>query len=173
MTTRKEIEKGIITDLQSEDETIVLEAIESTRTRGTTAILEILLNVLISTDRPAVYSAIANVLKDVKDKSALEPILNTISNPESKNHRAMLVSMIWEAGLESDEHLLYFTDLAIKDNYTVCLEALTVIENMEGKFPSADLDEAIERVCSAIANTKSDKTDLLQELKVVLQGFKE
>jgi len=157
--------------LKSADEEIVLEAIEEIRSSGNNKSFEKLLEVLITTESNVVYKSALNVLKNAKDKDAAETILKVLGSPKSKGHRHTLISLCWEADLKCDAHLDFLVDLAIKEDYLVCIEVVTVIENMAGSFSEEDAANSLNKLAKAISK-KDERQDLFLDICDKIKSFK-
>lgn len=109
------------------------------------------------------------ILKLLKEKSALPVLIEAIAAAEDVAGKQILTAACWEADIDCSNYLSFFTELAIKEDYIIAIEAITVIENMQGAFKTGELETAIKSV--ELARQKSDNEDkkpLLKELLTVL-----
>lgn len=104
-------------------------------------------------------------------KNAAPILVQAIESPKSEGKRHYLAAACWEAELNMSPYLVFFTELAIEDDYFVAMEAMTVIEEMAGPFNSEDVASSIEMVRSFINNNDSDKGALLSELLSTLEAL--
>lgn len=96
----------------------------------------------------------------LKDSKAQSLIVDTIRTAENLPDKKILVAACWESGLDFSTHLLFFTELACQADFGLAMEALTVVENMEGAMDHTTLTTAL----NVIAASKSPNRDLLQDL---------
>jgi len=164
---------NIIQNLQSKNEGIVLKAIDDLRNKGNEKTLPALLDLLVSTDNSLIHEAIKKVLFELKSSKAGDIIVEYLQNDKSKGHRDILISALWQSGIACEGYLTLLTELACNENYLCALEALTVIENMEGALNEEEVMECIYTVNEALSEgNDNEKNKLLESLVVVLEGIR-
>ena len=164
---------NIIQNLQSNNEAIVLKAIDDARTKGNEKTLPALIDLLLSTKNDTIYEAVKEVLFELKSSKAGDIIVEYLQNNKSKGHRDVLISSLWQSGIACEGYLTLLTELACTENYLCTLEALTVIENMEGVLNEEEVMECIYTVNEALEDGNDDeKNKLLQSLVAVLEGIR-
>jgi hypothetical protein len=104
-------------------------------------------------------------LKILKKENGAMMLLSSIASKEFREHRPKLIAACWESGLDFTEHFEFFLHLALTGDFSVSMEAVTVIENMEGKIPDDLRSIAITKMEEGIA-AENEKSELY---KVVLQ----
>ena|SRR6218665_1337807 len=117
--------------------------------------------------------------KDVREEALItlkkekggELLLAAIASPKANENRHLLVAACWESEINFSKYLPFFVLLATDDNYLIALEAITVIENMEGPFEPAHITEGIKRLREKQKSTASERVVLLNDLAVTLEGF--
>jgi hypothetical protein len=102
-------------------------------------------------------------LKLIKAHEGKELLLEAVAQPEFKSFRAPLIAACWESGIDFTEFFEFFLHLALVSDYAVTLEAITVIENMEGKISDDILKLGKEKIAEGIAKN-DEKKILLQDL---------
>jgi len=113
-----------------------------------------------------------DALKLLKQGKATALLIDAIKESKDHHKKHMLVAAIWEANIDCKDHLPFFVDLALNDSYEVCLEALTVIEEMQSPFDSAMIKESLKKTSDWLkANEKNDKRVLIENLKDFLTQF--
>ena len=161
--------KSILKDLGASDPKIVLDAIKRNRKDGNQKTFKALLETLGKTDEPTVESAIIEFLFDLKDSSATPELIRVLEENSLEFYNSFLVAAFWQSKLDGSEHLSLFVRHAIKGDYMVCLEALTVIENFDSAFSESELQSCSLDLAEAIEEEKnSDKKALLENLKEVI-----
>lgn len=89
-------------------------------------------------------------LIQLKENKAQGVLVNAIEQVKKAEHKAQLVAACWETGLDFGNYFLNFIALTTHTDYTIALEALTVLEEME-----AEVD--IERLQKALAQLQTVK----------------
>lgn len=107
----------------------------------------------------------------LKQEKAGEILLAAIASPQAKSNKHILTAACWESEINFSKYLSFFITLALDTDYLVSLEAITVIENMDGPFNPIDLSEGIKRIKAGQQNITSEKVVLLNDLVNTLQGF--
>ncbi|HEX8517668.1 MAG TPA: hypothetical protein VF868_15830 [Bacteroidia bacterium] len=105
-----------------------------------------------------------------KDKGE-ELLLTAIASPESDGKKHILVAACWESEINFSKYLPFFVLLAMSDDYLVSLEAITVIENMEGPFEKDHLKNGIKKIKEKQKSISSERVVLLNDLVVTLETF--
>jgi hypothetical protein len=164
--------KKILAELESQDAKNVIAAIEKLREAGDESVILSVIKILVNHPLEDVKNAASHFLFDLKNPRVLPTIIAAIQNPENIEYQRILVSACWESSINCSAYLPFFVDLAIISDYIVCLECLTVIENMEGPFDKKELEQAIEKVKNATDDDEEGKYELLNSIWEVLIDFK-
>ncbi|MFL5762809.1 MAG: hypothetical protein ACJ77K_02635 [Bacteroidia bacterium] len=106
-----------------------------------------------------------------KEKGGDEVLLLAIASNKAKAVRSTLVAACWESEINFSKYLPFFLLLALDDDYLISLEAITVIEQMEGPFNDADVNAAIKKIKDFKKNISSERQVLLNDLVVTLETF--
>jgi len=83
-----------------------------------------------------------SIFLQLKEKNALNMLVDTIKNKENSAHLAKLLAAVWESGLEATEHFLFFADFVNHSDYAVAMEALTILEYCESEIDTETLEAA-------------------------------
>ena len=140
-TEKNKIITQIIKDLQSSDEVVVLKSLIKIRDKGKTEVLEPLFDLFEKTDSEKVKAEIKTILADIKDSYALEAIIEKLRTG-SEGLNEVLLYALWNSNLNAVDFIPEVIDAAKDGNYMIALEALTVIENLDGPFSNEKLTEA-------------------------------
>ena len=113
-------------------------------------------------------------LKTLKEENCDQLLVDCISVAEDQNHKQLLTAAAWESDLNFNKHLVFFVSLATTEDYLVCLEAITVIEeNMTGKIDNAIVDEALQIIEKSFRTANNtEKSVLLEGLANTIENFK-
>ena len=110
-----------------------------------------------------------DALKALKNEAGKELLLKAIAISEVNAVRRILVAACWEAGLDFSKYLPFFIRLAIISDLQICLDVLTIVEDMQGPFENKALLDAIKNLEEAgkvkDATTLSLYEDMIGNLK--------
>ena len=81
-----------------------------------------------------------DVLLILKNNQAQQALVYALKEEKYRHAKPALVTACWETGLDFSDYLPVFVDLAISEPVAVCLECMTVIEEMTGEFLPAEID---------------------------------
>ena len=117
--------------------------------------------------------------KDVKEEALLtlkkekagDLLIDAIHQVKTKAKKTLLVAACWESEINFSANLDLFIELACDTDYLVSLEAITVIDTMEGPFKAEALKQGIERVKLEQKKLNSERVVLLNDLLVRLNGL--
>lgn len=160
---------NIIKDLLSDDVDKILVALKQLRKSGKPEAIHLLLDVYLHTKDNLIQEEISALLFDLKLESATDELIKAISLKKYSELKPFIISIFWQAGLDTSNHLEFLVKQAIKGNYFVCLEVLTVIENIDATFNEEEINDLILDLEEAIEEEESEKQPLLISLKAVIQ----
>jgi HEAT repeat protein len=160
----------LIKDLFSTDSSEVLKALEKVPREGNTRVVVPLLRTYKAWPDDEIISEKAEkILKQIKTESAIPELIEALDDPEFEEERALILSIFWNAGLFPSEDVDVLVKHAIRGDFHVTLEALTVIENIEAAVDTEVLQEAIFDIDDFLdEHPESEHAKLLSELKEVL-----
>jgi hypothetical protein len=105
------------------------------------------------------------IFSKLKDANANDLMLDAITCAERIEEKTLLTAACWESGLDFTNHFLFFVELACHDDFKLAMEALTVVENVEGMIDENTLTKALEFA----QNAKSKNEALISELIKVIK----
>jgi hypothetical protein len=100
-------------------------------------------------------------LRILKKEDGREMLLFAIAGDDFKSFRQQLVAACWESGLDFSKFLEFFVQIILGSEYAVCMEACTVIECMEGPFPSSIKELCLNKLQDLNQND-NEKKDLVE-----------
>jgi hypothetical protein len=117
--------------------------------------------------------------KDVKEEALLtlkkekggSLLLEAISKTKKNDKKAVLIAACWESEINFSADLPFFVDLSMDKDYFVSLEAITVIENMEGPFDPKAVADAMKQIKTEQKKMENERVVLLNDLLMTLEGF--
>ena len=128
-----------------------------------------LIDLIVSKDNADIKQETYKLLKEA---NALEFIMASINKTNDAQIKQRLTAACWEADIDCSKHLSYFVDLAIQNDFSVAMEAITVVEQMQPPFDKEELEKNISGLAVAIqSHSKEDKAILLDQLQQVLHTF--
>jgi hypothetical protein len=84
------------------------------------------------------------IFSQLKLADARNYLLEAIGNTPKSADKARLCAACWESGLDFTEHFLFFARLVCQEDFTLAMEAFTVVENLDGVVAEKDLLAAME-----------------------------
>lgn len=163
-------------DLFSNDETVVMKALNKTRDNGNASFVEPLLSLYTSTPSALVKAEIADMLSNLKVSETDEAFLTFLEQPQHKAFYKDVVAFMWNSGLEPVDHMAFFVKLAIEGDEALILEVLTLIESIESEFPEDQISDSTNQLRAYLGNEKdgqSNRVKLLRELLKVVESAQE
>jgi hypothetical protein len=159
----------IISDLDSDQETRILQALAKVPEKGTDKVIPALIKLLEKDYSDAITEKTTTILSELKNSSCLPFLIEGLSS-ESSRVREIILSAIWHSGLDASVYLPKIVRAGIEGSYMECLEALTIIENIDILPSDANIMESL--VLLREEEEKSEKNEnatLLAEMKKVIQ----
>lgn len=160
--------------LLGEDTELAYAEIDKIKDSGNADSIKPLLEVVVHGKNRAVVESILALLSNLKHPAAIDQFLTLYLSSDYETVRADLLSVVWNSSFvdKSKVHFGSLVQIAINSDYLTSLEALTLIENMDGPFDEADLLEGIS-LCKThlVSNPKDDKLVLVKELLAILERF--
>ncbi len=111
-------------------------------------------------DENKTRAELEEIFSALKKANASEMLIASIKEAQKNSEKALLISACWECGLDFTQHFLFFTELSCSNDFNVALEALTVIESIEGMVDEDTLTKALVYA----QNNKSKNQDLMADL---------
>lgn len=105
-----------------------------------------------------------DALKELKSEAGKEILLKAIAVTESIDTRKVLVAACWEAGLDFSKYVSFFVQLAIISDLEICLDSLTIIEDMQGPFDNKVLIDCIGKLEEAKKKADVKKAVFLSDI---------
>ena len=105
-----------------------------------------------------------DALGKLKTEAAKEILLKAIAVTEDVRIRKVLVAACWEAGLDFSKYVSFFVQLAIMSGLEVCLDSLTIIEDMQGPFDNTILLDCIKKLEEAKLKADAKKAVFLSDI---------
>lgn len=162
--------QGLIEDLFSTKKDVVKSALKKIPTQGNAGMIIPLLKTYISWDSDEdIQNDIAKILGELKTESAIPELVEALEDPEFDSIRAIIISSFWHSGIYPIEDLDVLVRHAIRGDFFVTLEAITVIENIEAAMDVQKIQDAIFDIDDFLEEHPDEMhSELLTQLKNVL-----
>lgn len=166
--------KEILSDLMSKDEGLQKKAVKSLKIHGDESMLEPLLIVFQSKPVKEIQMEIIDLFNTIKSSHAPKKVAELLMNPAYKESRQILLSSIWNSGLDYRPYLREIAITTVEGDMLLALDMITIIENIEGTLSEDEIFEPllIFKEYLAEAQTDSDpKNEMIREIVTVLESM--
>ncbi len=163
----------LLADVQSGIPAKVTAALDALQVSGKDSIVEPLIRAIkLQSDEKSV-AEIIEFLSSLKSTSASKEVMTCLRNPAFGDLKIQILSTIWNSPLDYSEYMAEFVGLAIKDDFLVALECLTILENLNGPFEEADVLESQLLLKAYYDGAKSDdqKNAMIDEIALLVKDF--
>lgn len=165
--------EALLADLFSTRSDTVRKALEKVPDQGDARmVLPLLKTYNAWAGEPDIQEKIATILRQLKTESALPELITALDDPQFDDDRALIISAFWHSGLYPVNDIDLLVKHAIRGDFMVTLEVLTVIENIETLDDMEMLQEVIFDIDDFLdVHPDAPNAELLNELKQVLNTF--
>lgn len=170
MSIKKEkIHEDLVKGLQATDEQLVLNTLDKIKSVGTSKIIPDLLQLWFRSSGEIKQHAM-EILYSVKDKDAMEVLMDELNKSKISEHREKILSIFWNAGLEPKKYLSHLVNIAIQGEFMETMECLTIIESMEPPLPEDQLMDCLLSLKEYFAtNPQGEKVTLIRSIATYIQ----
>jgi len=162
---------NIITDLSSSEEKKIFTALKQLRKHGKKEAIKPIVELLSITSNNDVKNEITTLLFDLKDQSVVEEIIAIIESGNYQTEMATLISIFWQSSLDSSEHITVIVKQAIKGDYMVGIEVLSVLDNYDATFQETEIEDLKFDLDEAIEEDNSEKKNLLISIRMAVDAL--
>ena len=172
--TKKAKIESLLLDVKSSNTAVVKTAFEGLKIVGEPSILLPIILELNTKNHTEKNALILEFLACLKDSKARSIMMDLIQQTDLKEYQQLLLSTIWNSPLDYTDYLEVFVDLALKGDFIITLECLTIIENLDGPFSEKSVMEA-QVLLGAYAESNpyknSQKGMLISEIALLIKDF--
>lgn len=130
--------------------------------------MDVLAELLCDDKHKGAQTEVYNLLK--KEKKAVDLLIRIIG--EAQDHKKKLVASCWEANIDVDRYLPFFTDIVLNDDLSIAMEALTTIENMGGKSGAEEIAASLSKAMESYkVQADTPKGQLISDLIEILRKW--
>ncbi len=164
-TSKNKAVDEIRRNLFSPDDAIVQSALNRCREEGNAALVEPLIAFYASEPAPEFKQQAADMLGTLKVSKVEHFFIAALKNNDYREIWQDLVSFMWNSGLQPVNDLEVITTLALRGNYLLTLECLTLLESLDAEVP-----EEVILECITLMKAKS-KVGLGDDMKKLLTAY--
>ena len=169
---KKELIESILNDIQSNDRSRMIKGFKKLSSKGNEGIIQPLIDIYSTSDNNELKEEIKKTLSQLKTTKALPVLIKNIKNNDNRVVELVLHA-IWSSNLDACDHLPEIVEVACKGDFMIALEALTLIENLEGPFNEEDLLEGMVHINEYLSEEPDDKEGLIKSISSTLTQFEE
>ena len=167
------INQSILQDLNSSDNSKIKNAFKKLSNKGNASIIQPIIDLYSSLEEGhPIRSEIKTVFSQLKTTKALPELIKNLSHQDNRVKELVLFS-IWSSNLDAVDYIPAVIECSCKGDFMVALEALTLIENLEGPFKEQDLIESMITINEYFTKDKDDKIELIQSILDTIKVFEE
>jgi len=166
---RKTKVKSILKDINTGEEKKIIEGLKALKVNGDDDVILPILNVWNAGVSQKAEEEIVTFIGDIKSSTSAQTIMDVLLNDEYKKIHLELLSTVWNSKVDYSEYIVDFVNLAIKHDFMVALECITVIENMEGPFEEHHMLDAEISLREYAEKHNEEKSDDEKKVKLILE----
>lgn len=173
MSTQQRVINQLKEDLSSSNDSVITKALTKTRAKGNEQLIDPLIELYTKTENQKIKEEIKNIFSELKNKDILDFLLPHLSEGINEVKELILFS-IWSSGIDMTDHIPELIEASCSGNYMVILEALTVLENLEGPFNEDDLFQANTLIQQYLYESEDSKEkELIKSMYDIVLEFGE
>jgi hypothetical protein len=165
MKTKASIIDQINTDLLSTTDSTVLDAIAAVRQKGDYRVVANLIE-LLQHQNPEISEAAKKVLFDLKDKEAIDEILNQLAGIKTPATRITVLQSFWQSNIHPVNAVSRLVKIAIEGTLEECIEIYSIITNIiDEQIPDEEIMESLLALNNSTETIRDKhKKQLLQDI---------
>mgnify|MGYP001197470050 CR=1 FL=1 len=171
MNTQQKVINQIKADLASDNSSIVSKALIKTKAKGNEELITPLVGLYKTTKDIKLKKEVKNIFSELKNKDCVDFLLPHLKEDNDEVKELILFSM-WSSGIDMTDYIVELIEHSCDGGFMVILEALTVLENLEGPFNDEVLFQGSTIIQEKLYESEDDKKkELLQSMSNVIQAF--
>ena len=164
----------LLGDIESGIPAKVTTALDSLQIHGDHTVIEPLIQAIdLQTDEKSI-AEIIEFLSSLKSTKAVKTVMDCLRNPDFSHQQIRILSTIWNSPLDYSPFVAEFIALAVKGDFLVTLECLTILENLDGPFDESSLLEAqllLKEYHDGLYLKDAQKDHLISEIALLLKDM--
>jgi len=130
MDEKQKKEKVLISKLQSNNKTLIIEALQEIKETGTITLLPYIFDLINENIENEIKKEVYFILSNIHDKNAPQYYIKAIEEKDFGFLRSEVISLCWQSSLDFSPYIDFFAKIMLdSDDFQTALEAFTVIEN--------------------------------------------
>ena len=122
------------------------------------------------TDDHNLRAAISGLFNDMKERSAMAEVIESVAVVRKPDTMVMLISSCWQSGHDYSPFALPLTEYFIAGDYMISLECFTVLDTCSASISDSDRSQIIIRLQEEKESWETPKQKLAVELITLLKG---
>ncbi len=171
-TVKNKRVEALMSLLHSTKTNEVIGALQKIPEQGNASLIKPLLRTYLAwPDEADIRARIEKILGELKTQDAVPELISALEDQEFDELRAMIISVFWHAGIYPTDELDVLISSAIKGDFMVAVEVVTVVENSD-VFTDPDLIQQYMLDIDEFLDEHPDAphASVLDQLKTVLKG---
>ncbi len=165
--------KQALIELFDTDETKVMKALNKIKRDGRATHFSALMDLYVKTSEGPIRDELTRMLQETKLEGADEILVGLLEEERFKDHRAFILTCIWNSGYQPIEHLDVIVGAALTGDYMTSFEVLTILETLEPPFDMDVLTVAHLDITDQLDTVEADeKTEIIIRIKETLEQMK-
>jgi hypothetical protein len=150
----------------------VIGALKKIPDQGNASLVKPLLRTFLAwPDEADIQAKIEKILGELKTQDAIPELISALQDDEFDELRAMIISVFWHAGIYPTNELDVLISSAIKGDFMVAVEVVTVIENSDELTDSDLVQESMLDIEEFLdENPEAPHASVLEQLKAILKS---
>jgi hypothetical protein len=165
------LNKEWIKKLSTGREDVILHTLKELRKSGTNDLLPAIIDLLQTSRNHEIQSEVISFLNDLKNQSSVDIFIDNLNSHRGRHYFAKLVGACWQNGLDYSDHLEFFIDIVINEDYVSAMEAFTVIESNITRLEAAKREKLAEKIERSQDKVTREKEPLVEELIGIMKPF--
>ncbi len=152
----------------------VTTALDALQVYGDDSVIEPLVQSIDLQQDEKSIAEIVEFLSSLKSTSAVSKVMELVANPAYEHQQVRILSTIWNSPLDYSKYLAEFVALAVKKDFMVALECLTILENLDGPFEEHTILESqllLKDYHEGVYPKDSQKDHLISEIALLLKDM--
>lgn len=163
----------LLKDIESGDIKKISPALDALQVYGDSSVIQPLFDIIGQDTDETVKNEIQEFLSSLKDSSAKETVIGILRGASQEEQIIRILSTIWNSPLDYSSYVADFVKAAVRGNFMVALECLTILENLEGPFEEEALMESqlLLKEYHEQKDKDGQKHHMMSEIAILIKDF--
>lgn len=163
----------LLADLNNTSDVKFTKALDALEVCGDETIIEPLIALLDESDETR-SKQILEFLSSLKSTKSTSEIMRCLHLPAFESKQQVILSTIWNNPLDFSEYIADFVRFAVQKDFLISLEALTIIENLDGPYEEKDILESqliLKDYLEGKFEKSPQKDELISEIALIIKNI--